>query len=71
MLRSDFGSVLMSGAQKNGALELVGEIRFDIEKVFIEAKIYDALCMVELSGFCTTLYTIKYHAQRWWLKSRV
>ena len=25
--------------------------------------------VVELSGFCTTLYTIKYHAQRWWLKN--
>jgi hypothetical protein len=26
MLRSDFGSALVSGAQKSGALELVGEI---------------------------------------------
>ena len=28
MLRSDFGSALMSGAQKSGALELVGKFSF-------------------------------------------
>jgi hypothetical protein len=37
MLRSDFGSALMSGAQKSGALELVaGDLGSQIEEVDIK-----------------------------------